>query len=560
MMHWHLLDSSFPRALAYWGCDGVWLGLMAWCATRWLLRRATIAPSWVPLAAGGYVALCGYGAFWLYFWAPLAGRIFSFSVLGLAVIANLRHRGKLTPAGREAIIVACLQVCIGVFYLSLLYLFAAPAGFYDLASHRFMSLPSDNHLSHDVADRLIHGTPLKPFIGNWLSSDRPPLQSGWQLLTWPVTAALGTEESLASGMSAIWFELLWIPAVYGLLRSLDLTVRKAAGWTLTVALSGFFLQHSIFTWPKLAAGAFVCGAYGCWALPVCRGSRRQACAAGAACAALGCLAHTGVAFSLLPLVPWIAWRSLRGEAGAWLLAGVVFAALLLPWAAYQRFYDPPGNRLIKWHLGGQAEVNSRTTWQTLRDGYRSKSWKQIAADRWANVRVLFSGDIEHIGNFTRATAPNRRGEEFFNTARAFTWWAAGILALPFALLRLAARERPGQQLRNCGALAGWIVATFLVWCLLMFIPGQTVVHQGSFGSMIAGFALLSAWLELASPWSMRLIAALQAATLFSTWVVPNGIVHGPLDPLALIAGAGAATIIFAGIIASSLKPSGRQFT
>ena len=36
-----------------------------------------------------------------------------------------------------------------------------------------------------------------------------------------------------------------------------------------------------------------------------------------------------------------------------------------PWLAYQRFYDPPGDRLLKLHLGGQETIDSRSTLDTV---------------------------------------------------------------------------------------------------------------------------------------------------------------------------------------------------
>src|SRR6185295_10615381 len=100
--------------------------------------------------------------------------------------------------------------------------------------------------------------------------------------------------------------------------------------------------------------------------------------AGAIFAGLAWLSHGGAAFSLIAVAPWVLWRVFRGEGRAWLAAAAVFLLLAVPWFAYQRFYDPPGDRLLKWHLGGQeAKDESVGTWQVIRKSYRAKPWTVI---------------------------------------------------------------------------------------------------------------------------------------------------------------------------------------
>ena len=86
------------------------------------------------------------------------------------------------------------------------------------------------------------------------------------MLTWPFGALLGLGETTASATSALWLQSLWVAAAYGLLRTLGVGRQRALAWCTVLAVTGFFLQHTVFTWPKLAAGAFGCGAFAMWIL------------------------------------------------------------------------------------------------------------------------------------------------------------------------------------------------------------------------------------------------------------------------------------------------------
>jgi uncharacterized PurR-regulated membrane protein YhhQ (DUF165 family) len=268
-------------------------------------------------------------------------------------------------------------------------------------------------------------------------------------------------------------------------------------------------------------------------------------------AGLAWLSHGGVAFSFLVLAPWLAWclvatlQERRGsqEWRGFFLAAIVFAVLAAPWLAYQKFYDPPGHRLLKWHLAGVSAKDPRGTWETIHTSYQALTWSQIWEHKAFNLRRQVEGDWQWWRRWTAAEAPHRRKDEFFFTARALTWWVLGLAALPVALARGRLRAHGPPH----GALAVWSLATLIVWCLLMFTGGQAVVHHGSYVVMLALFALLSAWCEFASPWMLAVVGGLQAALFATTWAVSNDVVHGPLNgaaaTLAALAAAAAVAIV-----------------
>ncbi len=537
-----------------WAVNALLLGLLWQLALNWLARRGWLAPQWLPLAAAGVVATGGYVAFWIYFASALAGKIFSAALLGVAVTHAWRRAPLVVgPEGlewRDVARVGRLMLGIGALHLSLLQLYPSPREFDDLAANRYRErMPGDNTLPYNLAQTFFEGGDPRVPNAEWQSSDRPPLQSGWLLLTWPATHWLGMSPRAAAGTSAVWFQLLWVAAAYGLLRTLCIAAARAAAWTAVIGLSGFCVQNTIFTWPKLSAAAFACGAFGLWVMPAPDARSRGARLVGAGLASLGWLSHGGVAFSYLALAPWIAWQIWRGGLREWLLAAGVFLLFALPWSSYQKIYEPPGNKLLKMHLAGSDVRDARGVWQTMRDGYHALSWQEIGGRRLANLATQVRGDWPRLFDFSVAGASSRRGFEFFHPARALAWWLLGIAALPLLWWRRMRHRESSFVPWAHVALAVWPLTATLVWCLMMFVPTHAVIHQGSYAVMLAFFVVLSAWLELATRWSLPLIALLQTATLATTYGVPNELVNGaPLRLPALLL----AAVALAWLVASDL--------
>ncbi len=555
-------DAQLFASLSAWLLNGTLLGLLWYGALRWLRARAWVAPHWLPLVAAGAVAAGAYAVFWASWWGPVTGKILSGALIALGGYGALRRGPAAPTANLEWFAAPRLLVAVGVFYLAWLHLFPVPVDFHTLAAHRFRALPGDNTLPYNAARALWLGQPLKVPGADWLSSDRPPLQAGWLLLARPATALLDLDDRTAHGTAALWFESLWILAAYGLLRTLGLIRARALAWTALLAFSGFFILNTLFTWPKLSAAAFALAAFALWVVrdPPDQGTKgpkdqKTPSAAnsplvpssldplvpvllGAALAGLAWLAHGGVAFSFLALVPWLVRPALRAPR-PWLLAAATFAVLALPWLAYQKFYDPPGNRLLKWHLGGQIDKEARGTWQTIREAYAALPARTIAANKLKNFVYQFEGGWHWRPDATPVGVKGRRDDEFFHSGRALTWWLLGFAALPVALWR----RRKAVPWRRHLSLGLWTVATITLWCLLMFIPGSAMIHQGSYATMLALFVLLSAWCELASPWLLGVVAGLQATTFYHTWTAGNPRVDGPLDPTAALLAAVAAAVI-----------------
>ncbi|HEY1793160.1 MAG TPA: hypothetical protein VGG34_09595 [Opitutaceae bacterium] len=520
--------------------DGPFQAALSWVAVLILyglgvvvisdgLGRSRLPACWAPLAAVGILAAAGYIAFWVYFLSPSAGKALSWLCLALLAWGWLsRKRGGTFPKeyGGPLVLVALS----GAFLLGILYLFHSQMAYYQLAAERFISgQPGDDRLTFDFANLLYHGLHPKELGAGWLSSDRPPLQEGWQLLAWPISGALGLSDIASSGASALFFQLAWIFALYGLLRTIGLSPRRALAWTAAAVPLGFFVMNSLYTWPKLSAGAFACGAFGISIMGAQRPPARWVAAAGLF-AALACLSHGGAAFSLLGAAPWVAWMAMKGQARAWALAAAVFILMVGPWIAYQKLFAPPGDRLLKWHLAGHTEIDGRTLAEDLADAYGRLSPSEIAARKLGNLGFQFGGDWRAaVGS--PGSAEDRRADEAHRFVRSLEWFGLGALvALMFSFLpgcrrRLAALG-PGFR-----RLSAWTLATILVWCGLLY--AWPILPHGSYAMVIAAVALCAAVMEAADARILAFIALAEVTMCATTWMPSRDSAAGAVSGWAL---------------------------
>ena len=90
--------------------------------------------------------------------------------------------------------------------------------------------------------------------------DRPrgkghAVRAGLALVTIPALQTLDIGYDKACATAGVWFQLLWIPALWVFLRWLGLTEHQAHAATSALVFTGFLLFNTIFVWPKLAGAA-----------------------------------------------------------------------------------------------------------------------------------------------------------------------------------------------------------------------------------------------------------------------------------------------------------------
>lgn len=191
---------------------------------------------------------------------------------------------------------------------------------------------------------------------------------------------------------------------------------------------------------------------------------------------------------------------------------LVCVLLYLPWFLYQKLFDPPGDRLLKWHLASVEKVDRRPFLQALTDSYS---------------HLIFSEVLPHNREMS--------GKKFFDHIREY-WSGLGELipALP--------RGSAGQ------ARVIELLVVSLIW---MFPPqGGTICVQW-YVTMLLGFTGSTLALWAVSRWLALGVGAAQIALNFLAYGV---YMREPGPPGMLSEG-----VCITGISRCSVRRRSRQF-
>lgn len=464
-------------------------------------------------------SLASYVVLWAYFIDPLAGRVTWTALVvanGAWLLARLWRGAEWPRVEREAWVPFALTALMAVACLSYLtWPGVSPP-------RRFtVSLPLADHLvPHFFADRLSAGirreprplAPLTTFALTTQTSDRPPLQAGVALIArppWPVSApTLDTAYQTVATLCQVSV----LPALLALATALGLSRRETGFILAAVTCSGFFLINAVYPWPKLYAAALLLTGLAVLVHVTRRGHADNAHAAAiGALASLALLAHGGPVFSLLA-APVLAGRAVvRRLARAQSIASAACAAALLlgPWLAYQRYFDPPGTRLVKIHFAGDLAHDERSLFAAIGDAYRSVDPREWLAGRLANLRLQGLGDW-------RGTDPVAEIQDaaFFRQLLALDLLAVGLVGL------VVQRRRCLPACLSLTALVGYAAFAWVLWMVVMFRGGSATVHHGSYTTtllfLMGGAVGLAAWGRIGT-----LLLALHTAGFAAVWLLPR---------------------------------------
>ena len=382
------------------------------------------------------------------------------------------------------------------------------------ASRWSHNLPLDNAIPLYFAEHLRQGNIPSPMIGDWLSSDRPPLQTGLFLIF-----RLPVDGELVYQSTATALQVLVVPGSYLLARALggDRTISTVAA--ATVMFAPFALINSIYVWPKMLPAALLCATAAILLSPrfaIYRLSWKSGALAGVA-AALALGAHGGSAF-VIAAFAGLALVLHRFPRAGFLISGVAAATLVyLPWMAYQHFADPPGDRLVKWHLAGAIAPDERSLPEVLAVSFNEVSVWDWYQGRKSNLETIIGPNSRLVDLAGQAAfAPDAeerhraageiRALQFFHWAPSLGMLSWILWLSPLLLLHASTRVL---------TLAVW--GSLLVWTVAMFAPGSTIVHQGSLWPQIAilvGFVVASGRLHRSIPVVALVVQAAGAILLF----------------------------------------------
>jgi hypothetical protein len=521
LLGFHLVLTALPGVAA-----GLW-------AARSGVRQVPVLLA-IFLAATGLVALLG---FWAYYADPVVGEAFA----DLAVLGSIMLIGWATLGGHldwellQRLATPLALWALGTTFLVFLgFMHGDTAHPLETAATRFSGqLPTDNDLPRFFAEwfqlRGHAGDPVYP--PDWLASDRPPLQIGFVLAQKPFGIDSGTIGYQVLGVA---LQQLWIVGLWALLLAARVGRTTRALIMGTVLVSDLAILNGFFVWPKLLPAAMLLAAAALVITPLwdeLRG-RLWAAALVGALVALAMMGHGSSVFGVIPLALIAALRGL--PSWRWIgVAALVAFVVMAPWSAYQKYGQPPGDRLLKWSLAGVTEIDDRGTRETIVDSYREAGLGGAIHNKGQNFVTMFGGGpaweaLERAGDYVGSGEVAEAMREVRNVLFFDFFPSLGLLLIaPFVMLAGWRRgvRRP-EEWRF--ALVCWasVVVGCLAWGLLAFgnLPSRTVLHVCSYLLPILAFAGAVAGLRAAFP-RFGLVYALVASALMLALYVPV------LDPL-----------------------------
>jgi hypothetical protein len=459
----------------------------------------------IGLAASGATALLG---FWAYYADPVVGETFSYLLLlgsalllGWSLVAGGISRDLLRALATPLV----LWGLGSAFVLFLGFVHGGTETPLATAATRFSHpLPSDNQIPFFYAEWFFHhGSHGRPpvFPGEWLSSDRPPLQVGYALAQHP----FGWD---AKGLSfqtlGVVLQQLWIVGLWALLLAARVGRGARSLVTIAVLLSNLVIVNAFFVWPKLLPAAMLLVAAALVMTPLWERLRHQLWGAAlvAALCGVAMLGHGSSIFGVIPLAVVALYRGL--PSWRWVgVAALVGIAFMAPWSAYQKYDDPPGNRLVKWTLAGEVEIDNRGSLETIVDAYREAGLGGTLHNKAENFATISGGTM--TTNAIRAALDSGNLTEIDRTFRIVTFFyllpSLGLLLLaPFAMAVGWRRRGSPEWSFALSCLFVFALGT-LVWALLVFGNGndRTLVHISSYALPIIGMTGLVVGLRSVFP-------------------------------------------------------------
>jgi hypothetical protein len=464
----------------------------------------------LALATSGIVAML---SFWAFYATPVLGESFAyftiFGSIGLTLWA-LRGRRLDSRLLHELATPLGLWAFGSAFLVFFGFLHGGANDPLSMSASRFSThLPGDNAIPYFYAEWFFHnghhgGAPIFP--GGWLSSDRPPLQVGYVLgqtpFGWGSTA-------LHYEVLGVVLQQLWIIGLWALLVAARVGRVTRALAIAAVLISGVAIVNGFFVWPKMLPAAMLLAAAALMVTPLWFGLRRNLWVAAllAALFGLAMLGHGSSVFGIIPLALIAAYRGL--PSWRWMGVGLLVGfALMAPWSAYQKYAEPPGNRLTKWMLAGVVEVDDRGVPETIFDSYREAGFGGAIHDKAENF-ITMAGGGPALEGVESAVGDIGSGDlrEAVREVRAVLFYCLlpsfGLLLIaPFVMVvaRRRGRRNPSEWRFALTCLAVLVIGA-ISWGLLLFgnLPARTVMHAGSFALPLLGICGAIAGLRATFP-------------------------------------------------------------
>jgi hypothetical protein len=173
-------------------------------------------------------------------------------------------------------------------------------------------------------------------------------------------------------------------------------------------------------------------------------------------AALSMLAHGGAVFFLIAAALYSIVARATGRLSYMVFSIGTFLTVYAPWVFYQKFVQPPGDRLLKWHLAGVIPVTDESFNTVLHNAYQGVTPLTIFK------RVLSQFETHFLWPL--------KGIPYVDS---FYWSVFTIGFLGVIIYGISALGLLKKNTRPYTAIA---ILSFLIWSIMMFNGGP--VHAG----------------------------------------------------------------------------------
>lgn len=470
----------------------------------------------------------------------LTSIIFTFGGLLLVpiVINWLRNQKKLIPIVSKYFFLPLFV--IGLLTIAYGYLFYGCNGnsyaidqwgeIQNPAFCHVAKLPIDNALPFIYGENVLKDR-ASTLVIDWSIADRPPLQIGAALPILDFTQ--GSVVHIRYGLYtllSIFLQLSWVGVMWGILHTLFKKRLHIWGSLIALSTTGFLYLNSVFVWPKLLAASLFVFAV-CLLLFTEKKEKTllsyRYLPMAAAAAALSLLSHTGVLFTLFAVIPLVLYDVRKHSLlkPAWLkrvgIAALLAVVLLLPWQIAKSQLITH-DRLVKWHFAGVVPAEDpRGTLETIVQEYKKLPLNTWVANKKANFEILVTGGVHATcssalsDTFDDCNMSAWRDRVFFSSFYSLEWFAAGFLVLIWQAFKRTLDKLDKELLLIFGSY-------LVIWSLLMFLPGSTVLHQGSYASMLLLLVLLIKKLALLPDYLFVTFVGLQVSIFALAWLRPFG--------------------------------------
>lgn len=389
--------------------------------TQKIIKAGYGTPKQASLMCFAVISIAGYIAAWCFLTHMIIGNIFvtSFFIYSIYLIAQKQNRMDVKDFIKDfdIFIPLVMILLIGLYYIAISYgdVYTNIIGDkYNQQGVEITDKPGsmDYLIQFKWMKYMVRGkTPwsqvLDPTIGKTTVADRPPLMAGIASLYYSPSLILKPlfTRDCGSNIDIYYFmaittllSLMWIPAVWALLRTISFSQKKSMILILCLAHVYFMFFSSVFTWPKSFAGSFIIGVFTLLiAEPIYNNkpASYNSVVLASIFAGLAAFAHFSIVIPCFVIALILFKPSFFPGIRNVLIGSSIFLLLAIPYLALTNFMEG-SNKLTRYTMSTPdlktipEEYENLSTSQAVTLAYSKISIQEIIANKIYNIQTIFT--------------------------------------------------------------------------------------------------------------------------------------------------------------------------